>query len=215
MDSARLRMTLRTTAPDIGPAAAPPRDPAALLARTLAQWGGQQDLWLFGYASLIWRPEFDAEEHRPAQVHGWHRALRMRSRVNRGTPQRPGLVFALVAGGSCRGVVYRLARERVVDELHRLWLREMPNGVYEPRWLPCRTPQGRVVALGFTLPRSSPNFVERLADEELLEIMRHAQGRYGTTLQYLLETARCLRERGVHDREIERLVKLAQRHRLA
>jgi cation transport protein ChaC len=34
-------------------------------------------------------------------------------------------------------------------------------------------------------------------------------------LQYLLETARCLRERGVRDREIERLVKLAQKHQLA
>jgi cation transport protein ChaC len=89
---------------------APLRDPAALLARTLAQWGGGRDLWLFGYASLIWRPEFDAEEHRPAVVHGWHRALRMRSRVNRGTPERPGLVFALVPGGSCRGMVYRIAR---------------------------------------------------------------------------------------------------------
>jgi cation transport protein ChaC len=39
--------------------------------------------------------------------------------------------------------------------------------------------------------------------------------RYGTTLEYLLETARALRERGVRDREIERLVALARRYRLA
>ena len=67
---------------------------------------------MFGYASLIWRPEFDAVEQRPARVHGWHRALEMRSRINRGTPECPGLVFALVAGGSCRGMAYRIARER-------------------------------------------------------------------------------------------------------
>ena len=39
------------------------------------------------------RPEFDAVEHRHALVHGWHRALRMRSRVNRGTPDQPGLAW--------------------------------------------------------------------------------------------------------------------------
>src|SRR5688572_29495574 len=125
----------------------PLRDPMALLARTRAQWGGARDFWLFGYASLIWRPELEFEEHHPAVVHGWHRALRMRSRVNRGTPERPGLVFALVAGGSCRGVVYRIARERAESELERLWLREMPTGVYDPKWLPCRTPRGNVDAL--------------------------------------------------------------------
>jgi cation transport protein ChaC len=195
-------------------AAAPLRDPGAMLARTLAQWGGGRDFWVFGYASLIWRPEFDSEEHRPASVHGWHRALRMRSRINRGTPERPGLVFALVPGGSCRGMVYRISHERVVDELQRLWQREMPTGVYDPRFLPCRSAQGTVDALAFTLSRRSPSFVPKLSDEEVVEILRHAQGRYGSTLQYLAETAHCLRERGVRDREIERLVRLAQAHRL-
>jgi glutathione-specific gamma-glutamylcyclotransferase len=192
----------------------PLRDPEAMLALTLAQWGGARDLWVFGYASLIWRPEFESQEHRPAVVHGWHRALRMRSRVNRGTPERPGLVFALVPGGSCRGVVYRIGRERAVGELQRLWLREMPTGVYDPRWLPCKSPQGMVSALAFTLSRRSPSYMPPLTDDELIDILRHARGRYGSTLQYLAETAHCLRERGVKDREIERLVRLAQLHHL-
>ena len=33
-----------------------PRDPAAMLAQTLAQWDPHQDLWLFGYGSLICGP---------------------------------------------------------------------------------------------------------------------------------------------------------------
>lgn len=196
------------------PSANPPRDPAMLLARTVAEWGGRDDLWVFGYASLIWRPEFESEEHRPATVHGWHRALRMRSRVNRGTPERPGLVFALVPGGSCRGVVYRIGRERAADELQRLWIREMPTGVYDPKWLRCRTPRGEVSALAFTLSRRSHAYVPPLPDEEIVQILELASGRYGTTLQYLVETANCLRQHGVRDREIERLVQLAHRHRL-
>jgi cation transport protein ChaC len=191
------------------------RDPAAALERTLSEWGQQGDMWVFGYASLIWRPAFTHVEHRPAFVPGWHRALQMRSRINRGTPQRPGLVFALLRGGSCRGMVYRIARHRVPDELVALWEREMPTATYDARWLACRTPAGAVRALGFTLPRDSPAHCGALGDEEMLHILRHSRGRYGSTLEYLLETARGLRGCGIHDRKVERLVGLAQRHGLA
>lgn len=190
------------------------RDPAEQLARLRAEWGGQRDLWVFGYASLIWRPEFDAAEHRPALVRGWHRALRMRSRVNRGTPQQPGLVFALMAGGACRGVVYRMRRDTAEGELERLWAREMPTGVYDPRFLPCHTSHGTVHALAFTLSRRSESYMGRLADEQMLHILRHARGRYGTTLDYMCQTAHALREHGVRDREVERLMRLAARHGL-
>jgi glutathione-specific gamma-glutamylcyclotransferase len=187
------------------------RDPRPLLASTLAQWGGERDLWVFGYASLIWRPEFDSAEQRPASVHGWHRALRMRSRINRGTPEQPGLVFALVSGGSCRGIAYRIERQRARSELERLWEREMPTGVYDPKWLPCRTIHGPVQALAFTLNRRSPSHTGHIADDEMLDILRHARGRYGSTLDYLLETAASLRRCGIRDREIERLTALASR----
>ncbi len=193
----------------------PFRDPEPMRQRITAQWGGQEDLWVFGYASLIWRPEFEAAERRPAWVGGWHRALRMRSRINRGTPELPGLVFALLPGGSCRGVAYRVPRQRVEDELERLWAREMPTGVYDPRLIPTRTPQGQVRALTFTLSRRSPACLPPLDDATLLDILRTARGRYGTTLEYLVETAGALQACGIQDREITRLMNVAQRAGLA
>jgi cation transport protein ChaC len=191
------------------------RDPQPMLERALQSWGGEHDLWVFGYASLIWRPEFDADEQRSATVHGWHRALEMRSRVNRGTPECPGLVFALVPGGSCRGVAYRIERPRAAAELERLWVREMPTGVYDPKWLACRTADGPVRALAFTLSRRSPAHTGPLSDAQMLEVLRGAAGRFGSTLDYLLETARSLHRCGIHDRDIERLVALARHHHLA
>jgi glutathione-specific gamma-glutamylcyclotransferase len=190
------------------------RDPARLLDHTLDAWGQRGDVWIFGYASLIWRPEFDAVEERPATVYGWHRALAMRSRINRGTPECPGLVFALVHGGSCRGRAYRIEHKHVETELARLWSREMATGVYDPKWLSCRTPQGIVRALAFTLSRRSPSHTGALADTELVEILRTANGRYGSTLSYLVETARSLRTCGIRDRDVERMVALARRHSL-
>jgi cation transport protein ChaC len=192
-------------------AAARPEPPERLIDELHARWGRRDDLWVFGYASLIWRPEFRAVEQRTALVRGWHRALRMRSHINRGTPERPGLVFALLPGGACQGEVYRLSPEAARAELARLWAREMVTGVYTPRWLPCRTAEGVVPALAFTLSRRSEAYLGRLPDPQLLDILRHARGRYGTTLDYLVQTALALRERRIHDREIERLVALAVR----
>lgn len=188
---------------------------AHLLQRTRAEWqatGG--DLLLFAYGSLIWRPDFEFSEALPAKVLGFHRVLRMRSRVNRGSPQEPGLVLALVSGGSCRGLVYRVPRALGEAVLEPLWAREMPNGVYEPRWLNCDTPKGRVKALAFTLSRRSPNWTGALHEPELLHIFRHARGRYGTTLDYLLRTVHGLRAQGIRDAELERQVHLAARHGL-
>src|SRR3990167_2028676 len=121
------------------------REGAQMMRDTLAQWraqGPRPDLWVFGYASLVWRPEFDAAEQRLARVHGHHRSLQMWSRVNRGTPERPGLVFALMAGGSCSGLALRVPHERVEALMPTLWAREMPNPVYDPKWLLCQTAQG-------------------------------------------------------------------------
>ena len=41
-----------------------------------------------------------------------------------------------------------------------------------------------------------------------LATLYHAQGRYGSTLDYLRETALELRRRGIRDREVERLMRL-------
>jgi cation transport protein ChaC len=177
-----------------------------MLERTLVQWGGRKDLQIFAYASLIWRPDFEVHEHLPAHVHGWHRALRMWSRINRGTPDNPGLVFALLSGGSCRGMVLRVKRHQGEEVLRRLWEREMMTGVYDPRWLPCITPRGTVQALAFTLSRASPNYTGELSPLQYREIFARSSGRYGTTHDYALQTFHSLKARGIHDRALEKIL---------
>jgi glutathione-specific gamma-glutamylcyclotransferase len=191
-----------------GPFPAPVRDPAPMLQAVLDAWGGRRDLWIFGYGSLIWRPDFDFLEKRTARVHGWHRALRMWSRVNRGTPEVPGLVFGMLSGGSCLGMVFRIARQNVHDVLVTLWQREMVTGVYDPKWLACKTQQGAVQALAFTLSRSSPNHAGVLGDDDYRRIFNTACGRYGTTLDYARRTFEELRRLGIRDRALERLLAL-------
>jgi glutathione-specific gamma-glutamylcyclotransferase len=186
------------------------REPEKMLRDVLAQWKAQSgDLWVFGYASLIWRQEFEFTERRAARVHGWHRALEMWSRVNRGTPECPGLVFALLRGGSCQGVVFRIPKARAEQALKDLWFREMPTGVYDPRWLSCATAQGTVNALAFTLAHSSPSYCGQLSPKQYRQIFSESCGRYGTTLDYAERTFDSLLAEGIHDHALEKLLKLA------
>lgn len=182
------------------------RDATPMLQEVMAQWGGQEDLWVFGYASLIWRPDFEFTERRPARVYGWHRALKMWSTINRGTPQCPGLVFGILSGGSCQGMVFRIPREQGPSVMQQLWQREMPNAVYDPRWLPCQTAQGPVRALAFTLSRQSPHHTGELAPEEYRRIFAQARGIYGTTRDYARATFEELMRMGINDRALERLL---------
>ena len=188
------------------------RDGAAMMADTLADWraqGERADLWVFGYASLVWRPEFDAAESRPGRVHGHPRSLQMWSRVNRGTPECPGLVFALVSGGSCDGLALRVPHEQVEALMPRLWAREMPNPVYDPKWLRVNTPEGPVRALAFTLSRRSPSYTGVLTPERYRDIFSRSCGRYGTTLDYARRTFEGLKAHGIHDHALEKLLHLA------
>ena len=184
-----------------------------MLEAVLQEWGGKSDLWIFAYASLIWRPDFEFSEERMASIYGYHRALKMWSRLNRGTPECPGLVFGLLHGGSCRGVAFRIPKARVTTTLPTLWDREMPNGVYDPKWLSCHTSKNGVLsavrALAFTLSKRSPNHTGVLSEETYRQIFSDSCGRFGTTREYAQLTYDKLRTLGIEDQALGKLLRWA------
>ena len=184
---------------------------AASLASALAPWDRKAPLWVFGYGSLIWKPELVFDRRVTARVHGYHRRLCLWSRVNRGTPDCPGLVAGLDRGGSCAGVVYRVPAASVPAEFERLWEREMFMGSYAPRWLRCHLVDGTDVhALAFVVRLDAPNYAGKLSEAEIHEVFRRGScGRFGTSLDYLVNTVRSLHEHGLRDPHLERLVRHA------
>ncbi|MDQ8031063.1 MAG: gamma-glutamylcyclotransferase [Bordetella sp.] len=182
----------------------------------LLGWNGTDDLWVFAYGSLIWRPDFPWQERRLATVRGYHRSLCLWSRDHRGSPDAPGLVFGLDRGGCCRGVAYRVASRDVHDTFHTLWQREMTRAAYTPRWLSCHTesddcavaPRGAPVrSLVFLLNRTCGDYAGALAEERLLATVRAARGHSGPCLDYVVETERALRAYGIHDWRLASLVR--------
>jgi cation transport protein ChaC len=186
-----------------------PSEREASLRRLLGRWDGVSALWVFAYGSLIWRPEFQYDIKARAVVYGFHRSLCLWSREYRGTPERPGLVLGLEPGGSCCGVAFRIPAAIARDQLKLLWEREMRTGSYTPRWVTTRASAegvpARFEALSFVMNRSVPEYTGELDRSTLIETLRTARGRRGTSAEYLLATVKTLSEYGINDRHLAEL----------
>jgi cation transport protein ChaC len=139
----------------------------AIVQQLLVTQIGGQDLWLFAYGSLIWKPEIDHVEERIGTAHGWHRAFRLRITRWRATEDQPGLMMGLDQGGQCRGVCYRIPAAAVEENLGKLVRREMsakpPTNV--PRWIRVETGAGPVPAITFVLNRKGRVYAGKVSPE--------------------------------------------------
>src|SRR5215213_7384346 len=166
---------------------------------------GGEPVWVFAYGSLIWNPDFDFAESRPAFLFSYHRSFCLYSRDYRGTPERPGLVLGLDRGGACHGIAYRLPPDRVGPSLDRIWAREMTGRVYEMRAVALRTAAGTVRGHACVVRRQSSDYAGRLSVEEAARLLAVAVGGRGTGREYLANTVRHLDELGIHDRRLHRI----------
>jgi len=176
--------------------------------RTLARRRAGAACWLFGYGSLIWNPTIQAAESRIGTARGWHRRFCLWTSLGRGSPERPGLMLGLERGGSCRGVVFRIADDIVDAELDLLWRREMVTGAYAPRWVSVATEAGPVDAIAFTINRDHPRYAGKLPDDQVAAAIAQAAGFLGPCAEYLDRTVAHLAELGIADHRLTRLANL-------
>ncbi|MBE7635683.1 gamma-glutamylcyclotransferase [Sneathiella sp. P13V-1] len=172
-----------------------------------------EDLWIFGYGSLMWRPGFDHKGIHDARLYGYHRAFCVSSVVHRGTHENPGLVLGLDRGGSCRGKAIRCPsdiREPVVDYLYR---REMVTRVYVPKMVRLKLGGSGewVDALTFVADPSHEQYCGRPSVEEAARIIARASGRGGPNRDYLVSTVEHLDEFGISDGPLHAILKLVDK----
>ena len=170
------------------------------------------EIWIFGYGSLMWNPEFDFDVHRVATIYGYHREFCLWSRINRGTVDQPGLVLTLERGGSCRGIAYRLRPDSSRAQLSNLWRREMSMGSYIPRWLDCHAGADRFEALGFVVNRRCTGYTGKLPLDTMVQAIATARGKYGSSAEYLFRTEHTLAMHGIRDPRVRHLADRVRAH---
>jgi len=165
------------------------------------------DLWVFGYGSLIWEPGFDFVERRLATLEGYRRAFCMASIRYRGTPEAPGLMMALMAGGRCAGLVLEVDEAEADAAIDGLVRRETPFVENEPdwRWITVDLPSGKARALVFWAGPRGPSIRRALPLDLVARQLAAACGYRGSCAEYLRNTVESLEEAGLHDSNLWRL----------
>lgn len=178
----------------------PLRDPQPMLERAIADWGGHEDLWLFGYGSLIWRPAIPFAERRPAHAPDHERRFWQGSTDHRGVPEAPGRVVTLVPapGGRCAGVAYRVDDERRDEILAILDHRE--RGGYTRLELTIRLDDAHEAsALTYVAAPDNPNWLGPAPLAAIARQIAACRGPSGDNLEYLLRLAAALRDEAFDD----------------
>ena len=168
-----------------------------------------EDLWVFGYGSLMWNPGIHFQEVRRASLDGFARRFALATTIGRGTTNCPGLVLTLLpCAGVCHGLAFRIHHTLVEAESRLLWRREMIRGGYCPALLPLDTPQGRIEALVLT---AHPQYRGELSLEDTAAIIASACGSIGSNRAYLDQLDEQLDLLGIEDDHVRALSAMVRR----
>ncbi len=148
--------------------------------------------WIFGYGSLIWRPDFEFSQRVRGFIRGWSRRFWQGSPDHRGVPEAPGRVVTLVpeAEATCWGVAYRLAEQTALPTLAQLDLREREG--YERHTVEFnavdRTArEGSWPALVYVAREGNRHYLGPAPLAVIVEQVRRAAGPSGANSAYVLE----------------------------
>ena len=172
----------------------------------------EPDLWVFAYGSLIWNPGFPYLSREPAKLIGYHRRYCIASMIYRGTPERPGLVLGLEAGGCCEGVGYRVAGELKQTTLDYLRARELITSVYHEKILRIETREGvGHDALTYVADPGHEQHVPASDFDAMIETIAAASGESGPNAEYALNTSANLAALSIRDPLIEEVAEALRR----
>lgn len=179
------------------------------LNQQMTYFDGHDEIWLFGYGSLIWKADFTYLERRPAYIQGWERRFWQGSHDHRGTPEAPGRVATLIRAKDsiCHGMAYRITPEVLAP----LDVREKNGYLREVTPLTFLDSQGHDVGqtqgLIYLATEDNPAFLGEAPLSEMAHQIALSHGPSGSNKEYLLNLASALRELGVEDMHIFALEK--------
>jgi cation transport regulator ChaC len=159
-------------------------------------FGDHDEVWLFGYGSLIYLVDFPYLESRPASIRNWSRRFWQGSHDHRGTVANPGRVVTLIeqSGAICGGMAFRVevgVFAQLDDREKNGYLRVATEMVFDDG----------STATGLTYIATPDNeaYLGEASEHEIAQHICRAEGTSGANSDYLLELADALRELEQHD----------------
>ena len=168
--------------------------------------GPADGVWIFGYGSLIWRPDIPFLESRVARVRGWKRRFWQGSHDHRGVPHAPGRVATLVpdADASCEGVAYFIDGVRLEETWADLDHREKNGYRREAVRLEFRDGTAADGVL-YVAPVGNRAYLGPAPLPEMAAHIAGSAGPSGTNIDYLRRLAGELRRLEIDDPHVFRL----------
>jgi glutathione-specific gamma-glutamylcyclotransferase len=170
------------------------------------------DAWIFGYGSLVWRPDFPFIEQRAAAIEGWERRFWQGSTDHRGVPGAPGRVVTLIesVGALCHGMAYRVAGGVYREVMAALDHREKGGYTLETLALKYHgADSGGPMAHVYIATAGNPNYLGPAPLRDIAAQIRRSRGPSGDNVEYITRLAEALRHMNADDDHvfsIERLV---------
>ncbi|XP_071392611.1 glutathione-specific gamma-glutamylcyclotransferase 1-like [Centroberyx affinis] len=160
----------------------------------------KKSMWIFGYGSLVWKPDFEYKRSKIGYIKGYKRRFWHGDDFYRGDKERPGRVVTLVEDHeACTwGVAYEVTESQIEDSLQYLNMREAVLGGYITEtvdFIPREKGQGQgqLPALAYIATSDNPIYLGPASDAEIAAQITTCRGNTGHNLEYLLRLAEFMR----------------------
>ncbi|TFK15098.1 fibrinogen-like protein 1 [Platysternon megacephalum] len=156
-------------------------------------------LWIFGYGSLVWRPDFEFSSRKVGFIRGYSRRFWQGDTFHRGNEKMPGRVVTLQEDyDACTwGVAYEVRGEQIAASLQYLNMREAVLGGYDTKLVKFH-PQDKeadepILALVYIATPQNPTYLGPASEEDIAAQIIVSSGRSGHNIEYLLRLADFMR----------------------
>merc|ERR1712110_429627 len=155
-------------------------------------------LWIFGYGSLVWKPNFQSWRQKLGYIEGYQRRFYQGNSHHRGTVDQPGRVATLLKNNlsTTYGMAFELqGQEQITAALEHLNTRETVIGGYEVFFVDFHSSFSETVSvLVFSASESNGQYLGAVSEQQIACEVSQAFGQSGSNVEYVTKLAEWKRE---------------------